>query len=535
MTDRTALTRTAKLIAKDMAAGRMGPKSKLAMQDLSAAPEDVIGIVELLIAEGAKNKPSDDLIAALAFMLGYGLENVRYGVERADKGLIALAARLRELLIARGETGRISPPILLLVLHQFGSAKLEVGDELRELMQQLMEDDEEAFAATARGEGADYFARMAAELDHDPFAIHGCLSETGAAMPEDLLAGMLMATFGDGLPALREAAVGFLVSGPGPAGAKAAELIELAAPHKLVSPTMLRRMIAMRNWLPAADQPALDKALEACRKAAVVCAPAPYVSVRDVMVSGIDGSGACTVLVVAESGGEQQVCGILLKQDIGVRDAWVKHGLTPAEVGEMLGHVGGEVGLARSTMAYVALAVRHFLATNIASGVRPPFGLLDVCETVGLSDIAPEVLPVDTLVATLCDAILPAQLTPAAVTATLRESADWLHDPIMLASWFEHGVTAGLGGKAAPRARQLAVLLAGPLQARRRRWAEVVAWTALSLKHQPDADGWHAYAIVARELLGARPLDEIGIMQVIAEMTLDVADAERLRGARHAA
>ena len=78
----------------------------------------------------------------------------------------------------------------------------------------------------------------------------------------------------------------------------------------------------------------------------------------------------------------------------------------------------------------------------------------------------------------------------------------------------------------------MAVLLAGPLQARRRRWAELVAWMALSLKHQQTSADWQGFAIVAVELLGARPLNEIGLMKVVADTTLTVLS---IKGSRRAA
>jgi hypothetical protein len=160
---------------------------------------------------------------------------------------------------------------------------------------------------------------------------------------------------------------------------------------------------------------------------------------------------------------------------------------------------------------------------------------LDFAETVGLADLNPDALPAESLVATLCDAMEPARLSAAAVAETMRDSAGWADEHTIVATWFEDDVSKVLGTKRAPRAKQMATLLAGPLQSRRRRWAEVVAWTSLCLKHQPGNADWQGFAILARELLGQRPLDEIGIMRVIADTTLTVMSMQRLLGTRHAA
>jgi hypothetical protein len=57
---------------------------------------------------------------------------------------------------------------------------------------------------------------------------------------------------------------------------------------------------------------------------------------------------------------------------------------------------------------------------------------------------------------------------------------------------------------------------------------------ALSLKHQGHAD-WENFTILARELLGTRPIDEFGLMKVVAATTLDVLDTKALLGTHRAA
>ena len=58
---------------------------------------------------------------------------------------------------------------------------------------------------------------------------------------------------------------------------------------------------------------------------------------------------------------------------------------------------------------------------------------------------------------------------------------------------------------------------------------------ALSLKHRRHPGDWQGFAILARELLGDRPLDEIGLMKSIAHTTITVMEMKGLLGTRHAA
>ena len=293
-------------------------------------------------------------------------------------------------------------------------------------------------------------------------------------------------------------------------------------------------MIAIRNWLSKANRAGLDVAIKSARVNGVACAPVAKADVVGVLASGVDGSGAITVLVIVRDGRRHALAGLLAKQGFGIRDAWVRRGLSKAELNEILAHVGGEVGLAPSRLDYLAAILRQGLAINLETGNPPPFGALDVVETCGLAEMHPAAMPVEALVAELLAGIDPARLSVSAVAKTLRDCSDWQEAHPMLATWFEDNVSKLIGGKRAPRGKQIAVLLAGPLQARRRRWAELCASMALSLKHQGHAD-WQGFAISARELLGTRPLDEIGLMRVVAATTLDVLDMQALLGTDRAA
>ena len=254
MTDHTALTRLAKAVVADMASERLSAATQRAMHDLDEAPEHVFDLVDLLAKEGKKGAPVISLIGGYAFLLAHGLEMLRYAVDREDAATMALVDRLRRHLIEAGEKGALPRPCSCWSCTSSHLPSSKMGDDLRSLMQRLMENDGATRAAVKGGEAADHFARMAEQLGGDPFAIHACLDETIEAMPEDARAGLVMAAFAENEPAISEAVVGFLLHASTEVRGKLAELLELAAPHGLVTPMMLRRMIAMRNWLPSSDR-----------------------------------------------------------------------------------------------------------------------------------------------------------------------------------------------------------------------------------------------------------------------------------------
>ena len=102
MTSRTALARIGKMVAAEVADGHPGSASQLALKSIEAAPEIAADLIELIIKEGTKKRPDDDVIAAYGFLLTYGLEQLRFAVEREDVTAITLADTLRTTLLHAG-------------------------------------------------------------------------------------------------------------------------------------------------------------------------------------------------------------------------------------------------------------------------------------------------------------------------------------------------------------------------------------------------------------------------------------------------
>ena len=170
-------------------------------------------------------------------------------------------------------------------------------------------------------------------------------------------------------------------------------------------------------------------------------APWPRTTVRQLLASAIDGAGALTILAIIEDRkGKPAFCGVLMKQGVGIRDAWVHRDVTEAELKELVDHIAGTIDIAPSTLDYAEIMMRHFLSVNAETGVLPPFTLLEFAEAIGLIELKPVAQPVEELIAGLCKSIAPKRLTKAAITRTLRASADWPDDHPTLETWFEDNV-----------------------------------------------------------------------------------------------
>jgi hypothetical protein len=527
------------MVAADLASGGPAEASYAAAQMMDEAPEASLELLELLFEQASEarraekgrrrpqkkdaQKPAADerLMEAYAYLLVNALEVLRYGVELGKADALELLDRLRERVLEASRDKNVEPHVLMMILSQFVTAKLDLGEQLRAAMQYALESDApEANEAAGLEEIAGHLAKVAEELEGDPYAIHGCLAETAGTMPDDVRAMLILAAFAQGSPALREAFVGWLLDSGSVVRRNVANL--LSEGKGVVSDTMLRRMIAIRNWLPEDDRPQLDEAIRSCRLKRVSCATWPKTKVLELYVTGFDGSGAQSILGVASEGRRRAVAGVLLKQRFGVRDAWVQHAATVAEAKGVIEAMENQTLLIPTTHRYVLTAIRRFLGVNARSGVLPPFALLDFAETVGLSELNPEYAPTEELIASLCSELTPEHFTEQAVARALKASSQWsLRNPTF-DSWFEDGDEAAelLKRKRLSQAKRRSLLLAGPLEKRRRHWAELIALTALMMKHVPHDDAWEEMAVVAREMLGSRPLDEFGVMNEVAKTTI---------------
>jgi hypothetical protein len=547
MVDRTTLARLARLVAAEVAAGQPGPNSLAASRSLEAQPEAVLDVLDMLLTEWRRKRRNEALVAAYGYMLGQALEYTRYGVEGGVAQAAESVEAVRQRLLAAGRDGQIEPALLLMILREFATAKLDPGPELRALMDRLTEgmaagapDDGDAGASLAMLDG--YIEELAREVGGDPFELYAQVQEMASAFPEEQRAAFGAWLLASHEPVAREAALGWLLDASASVRNSMASDIERAAAHGGVSGVTLRRLIALRNWLPEADRLSVDRAIQACRRGAlsqnrpfgdgVEVSPWPQAQVREVLASVLDGAGAQSLFMLTREGRRNACACLLLKQGIGVRDAWTRHGLSRAELGEFL-EQAQEIELLSTSLDYARIATAHALAVNLGSGVMPPFALLDVLEAAGLQGIQPEMLTADAVLASLDAEADPALSRPEVIAEVLASSRGLPDELAYLDSWFEADseVERLLGAKGMTRARRLALARDEILPRRAAKWLEKLAWTALTLRHGEEDEPWEAFYVSARELRAGRSIADIPLMMHVAAQTVDAHAAAR-RGRR---
>src|SRR5262245_36153138 len=165
---------------------------------------------------------------------------------------------------------------------------------------------------------------------------------------------------------------------------------------------MLRRMVAMRNWLPEDSRAALAPAIATARRKGVSPAQWDDVEVRQLACTGVDGSGAIGALAHCRNKRKNVLGSLMLKHGIGVRDAWAREGLKTKEIEEIF----FQASLMDQFMIpaeFIRIAVGHFLALRHQTGSMPPFGLLQFLEAVGVSSVQPEFMSATSLLELIPD------------------------------------------------------------------------------------------------------------------------------------
>jgi hypothetical protein len=448
---------------------------------LDASPDAAPDLIDLIVEEGRRKRPRERLLDTYLLMLAHALEIIRYQVERDLAAGHCQAETVRQRILAYGCAGELEPAMLLAILGEFGNAKLDIGGESQGFMAELLH---AGFGPEAQTLDEHALSRQWAHFTEvangDVFALHDHLTEQAGAFPPEYRSAMAAAMIQADEAIVREAIVGLLLDPESSVRTIVTAALAEGIPAGLVTGIMLRRLIAMRNWLPEAERPGLDGVIRAARKRGLECAAWPAPLVQEVIASPFDGSGAQSLFVIVRQGRKFAVAALLLKQGIGVRDAWVRRGLSRPELRAFLAEVAAQLDLWAVTLDHVRMVTKHFLGVGATSGAMPPFGLVDVAEAIGMSDLNPADRQIEDIVDELVADVGSANRTGEAVGGLIEDSARWLEDHTFTQTWFEHDgeVDALLGGRRSTRKQQAALVLDNLLPRQRRKWAELIGWTA---------------------------------------------------------
>jgi len=521
----------AKLVAKDVRAEKASAYSRRARDFMDINPDAVLGVIDLIHREANRKKPNDAMIQAFGYMFSTGMEALRYKVERQHEWAEDLVDEVRELLFLLAKGGVISPHLLMFLLNGFIEAKLDPGEDLTDLLGEVALEQAADTPIPDSGDLDELLESIVEQVGGNEFEVYAALAQTSQAMPPEVRQAMMGQIAASENPVLRDTGVLYLLD---PAPEVRRTVCQTIARHgspSILSPTSLRRMIALRNWLPEGERHYLDAAIKMARQKQVECASWPQGKVGELLASNMDGAGAQSIFAVVKEGRKHVIASLLVKQGVGVADAWCIRDQSKADVKDFLGHIRAETTSIPVDLDFLHTLVPHYLAVGRKAGNVPTPGFLDFVEAIGIEKWQPSEFSADDLLSLLEKDATPSHIEGKAAAEVIERSNGWCDESDFLKSWFEDDaeVEAVLSEK--PRSRTPAkvnAIIKSILEPRRGKWVERFLWTALWLKQKQDLlSPWMEFLVVGRELHRGRPIKEIPVMRNIAEVTVMAATAIR--------
>jgi hypothetical protein len=517
----------AKRIATVIAKGRLPvptPDLELYFDD---SPHEIFAAFEGVARYMPPAGKDETLAFGYLFLLQGLLEHLRYRTDRGYQDAARLIADFQAEVAARAEAGRIDGRTLAFVGGALHQSKIPPSPELAAASAKQVEDDKDgSFPADIRAA----LTGLLESCGGDQFALVGALAEFGHAMPGETR-GVLAARLAiDGASDARGAAVLYLLD-PDPVVRRAAAgaLTQVASS---LSPVDVRRLIAVRNWRPENERAEVDAVVRKARAAGIDCAQWSAGSAGTILATAVDGSATQGFLLASPAGRKKRISSILTKN--GIADAWSGEPESRRRIEAALAQSDMNSPMLAVSRSYLDGIVAHHLALSIEKGEPPPFGLLQVAETLGGADWQPARMDfTDTLARALAD-IPEAMRVGTAVETVLNDSDELAGLEVIAQSWFEDGpeIAQAIGGaRGRNRAKLAAYLLQSVFARRRGKWADLLLRTALWMREAPAGADlcWRELVIIAKALADGRDMAEIGLMRDIAQLTVTVlADSVRM-------
>jgi hypothetical protein len=518
----------ARRIAQAIAKGRPPPFNDAFDRYCESFPREIFAA----FTGAARHMPpagqDEPLAIGYLLLLQRLLEHLRYRTDRGYADAAKLIADFQADVVAQVEAGNVDGRMLAFVGGALHQSKIPASPELTAASaRQPVDPDEDGPLPT------DVHAALAGILeacDGDLFLAVGSLIESGHAMPAETRSALAVGLALAGIPEARGAAVLFLLDPNSTVRrAVAGALAQVAAS---LTPTDVRRLIAMRNWRPENERAEVDAVIRKARAAGIDCAPWKAGSIEAIVATAVDGATAQGFLLISPAGRKKRISSVLTKG--GIADAWSGEPESRRQIETSLAAAGMDTPTLAVSRSYLDRIVAHELALSIKKREAPPFGLLQVAETIGGADWQPARMALGETLAGMIAEVPKAMCEPATLASVLRKSNELAEMEAVAQSWFEDDPQVAQAVERArgrDRAKLVTYLLQSVIARHRDRWADVVLRTALWMREAPpEADlCWRELAIVAKALVDGRDVTEIGLMRDIALRTIAVLrDAGRV-------
>ncbi|MBA2652811.1 MAG: hypothetical protein H0U73_11160 [Tatlockia sp.] len=297
-----------------------------------------------------------------------------------------------------------------------------------------------------------------------------------------------------------------------------------------LSSISLSRLQVIKNWYPLSYQPQFERWIKIQRKKGVVFSkenPKPKIRIK---ASEIDGSGAQGIFIHAKKAKKNRLCGLLFKQELGIKDAWITPELETGGVAKYYDEaLDDSISLREIDASYFEIMTGHFLAITINNDAMPDLHLLEIQELLGIQFQA-KLLDIPYLIETLSVQISP--FTADTMQNSFKRSKNWLKTKRFTESWFVENAHVDKlvnrycsfvgGAKICTLQDAIVSVFANEFEKQREKWLLHFLWTALWVrsKERKSEKIWQDCFFIAYAIHEGQPLATIPIMREICQQTV---------------
>lgn len=491
-------------------------------------PDVVITLITLINEmEEEDTDEESPFYSAAIFALDICVAQLQAARENGSKSANRILNELMDLIaeVIRGQKHSLN--FWLPILNSFYAVHLELSPTLKDAYLELATQDEDFMPENF--DHLEAIRDMIAELsDHSDFDIAENFFAQSYAMPPDFFADLMIDLYS--IEEAQDIALLTLLHPKDEVREVAVGTFNYLVDKIIISSLSLSRLQTIRNWYPPSYHAQFDGWIKIQRKKGVLFNVDKPVNIECIKASEIDGTGAQGVFVHVKEGRKNRLCGLLFKQDHGIKDAWLTTEIKLSEVKRCYTEAFNDsVTLRNVDLGYLIMLTNHFIAAGHLSHFMPNLHLMEIQELLGLH-FKPELIDVHALIEEQAVQISP--FTMDTMQASFKRSRSWLESKPYTESWYSENAQIDKlvnrscsfedGIRVCRIEEAIASVFAEEFEVNRDKWLFHFLWISLWSKAQTRKNEklWEDSFFIAYAIHTGMPLKEIPLMLGICHQTV---------------
>lgn len=300
--------------------------------------------------------------------------------------------------------------------------------------------------------------------------------------------------------------------------------------HVTFSSLSLSRLQMIKHWYKSDYHDQFNYWIRQQRKKGVTFYPEEPVKIVSMKASEIDGSGAQGLFIHIKHKAKNRLCGLLFKQEVGIKDAWLTPPLSLQGIKQYYADAFDDtITLRNVDEEYALLLLSHFLAITLENQSMPDLHLLEIQQLLGWH-LSPQRLDIEATMASLSIQITP--FTEEARQLSFKRSKSWLSTKAFTETWFVENANVDKlvnrcstfvdGVKVCHTKDAMAAVFTHELEPRREKWLFHFLWISLWLKSHARKNEklWQDSFFIAFAIYSGEKLENIPVLGEICRQTV---------------